>query len=291
MPTRIWRVAFLLGAAWPLLITADGLRPSMHEYGDVFVPSGLRQNPADATGGLLQAGRQAIGSGRVLDSLSGLVLVGERRFVTGLSAEPQRQGLEFGLFPPSGFLQTFRPTTPFFGQTGIAGTTIRGVAGERFVARLVNPSPGEGLRRLPPAAEHEQVVKLQRFGTALLVSLLLSENTPIPIEYSHIGVAESKDGSADVLEARGAGGFALRLYLDKSTHRVLMMEPTVRLEVGGPQNAAERWRFSGYVSRSGLSLPKLILIDFNRQVGVEWEFSSVVVNPPKPHDLQTPETR
>jgi hypothetical protein len=61
---------------------------------------------------------------------------------------------------------------------------------------------------------------LARFALALL----LTTNDPV----AWVGIAESPDGKADVLEVTPAQGPATRLFLDASTHLPLMLGPASR---------------------------------------------------------------
>src|SRR5262249_26652081 len=57
----------------------------------------------------------------------------------------------------------------------------------------------------------------------VLLGWLLTTPASFPVEFSFAGEAESADGKADVLEAKGTGGFAARLFLDQKTHHPLML--------------------------------------------------------------------
>jgi hypothetical protein len=57
----------------------------------------------------------------------------------------------------------------------------------------------------------------------LVIGWLLTTPSSFPVEYSFAGEAESPDGKADVLDVKGPGGFAIRLFLDQKTHRPLML--------------------------------------------------------------------
>jgi hypothetical protein len=45
----------------------------------------------------------------------------------------------------------------------------------------------------------------------------------MPLEFTDGGEAESPDGKADVVNVKGPGSFAARLFIDKSSHRPLML--------------------------------------------------------------------
>ena len=62
----------------------------------------------------------------------------------------------------------------------------------------------------------------------LAIGWLLTTPSSFPVEYSFAGEAESPDGKADVLDVKGPGGFAIRLFLDQKTHRPLMLTYNAR---------------------------------------------------------------
>jgi hypothetical protein len=63
--------------------------------------------------------------------------------------------------------------------------------GVRRIARLKDVSDGASLRTLSDSDERMRLRKLKRLATALSVGLLLSRDTPLRVEYSVGGVAES----------------------------------------------------------------------------------------------------
>jgi hypothetical protein len=72
----------------------------------------------------------------------------------------------------------------------------------------------------------------------LLIGMLAASPEGYPLQFTYAGQAEAPDGKADVLDVKGAGEFAGRLYVDSVTHLPLMLswqakEP-VSIRVGGP---------------------------------------------------------
>jgi hypothetical protein len=69
-----------------------------------------------------------------------------------------------------------------------------------------------------------QAIRNQRAEMArLAVSLLLTAPPGVPIEFSYGGEAEAVDGKADVIDAKGPGSFVAKIFLDKASHRPLML--------------------------------------------------------------------
>jgi hypothetical protein len=74
----------------------------------------------------------------------------------------------------------------------------------------------------------------------LTLGMLVSSTPAYPLEFSYGGQAESPDGKADIVEVKGEGGFAVRMFIDTKMHLPLMLswmarEPMVRtISMGGP---------------------------------------------------------
>ena len=186
--------------------------------------------------------------------------------------------------------------------------------------RVTNAPPGMFLRTPPvppPGSDAEaQAIRNSRAELArLAVSLLLASPGSLPLEFVYGGEAESPDGKADVLDVKGAGSFAARLFFDKETHRPLMLgyrgvsprmivqtqrvqgppparggsqpePPAGRGDHGGP--GAEppvpeivdiTMFFDDYRAVDGVMLPHHISRAVGGQTNEEWTFRSIKVNP------------
>jgi len=72
----------------------------------------------------------------------------------------------------------------------------------------------------------------------LALGMFAAPPAAYPLEITYAGQAEAADGKADVLDVKGEGDFAARLFIDAATHLPLMLswqakEPLV-MQVGGP---------------------------------------------------------
>jgi hypothetical protein len=133
---------------------------------------------------------------------------------------------------------------------------------------------------------------LARFGLAFLLS------TTDPVTW--VGMAESPEGKADVLEIKPAEGPATRLFLDTATHLPLMITwqgtaPQIFINRRGggapqaqgdqpappprPQQATLRMTLGEYKTVNGIKLPHLITRGVNDQTNEEWTVSNYRVNP------------
>jgi hypothetical protein len=106
--------------------------------------------------------------------------------------------------------------------------TEQGLNGENLLRnqRTMNAPPGAVIRMgQPPTGDAEaQAVRNARADLArTIVAFLLTSPASLPLEFTSAGEAESDEGKADVVEAKGAGNFAARIFLDQKSHRPLML--------------------------------------------------------------------
>jgi hypothetical protein len=104
----------------------------------------------------------------------------------------------------------------------------QGLNGEKLLRsqRTLNGPPGMVVRSPPPAAgdAEAQAVRNARADLArTALAFLLTSPASLPLEFSAAGEAESDEGKADVIEAKGAGNFAARILLDQKSRRPLMI--------------------------------------------------------------------
>jgi hypothetical protein len=104
------------------------------------------------------------------------------------------------------------------------------VSGDKLLrsSRVLNTPPGAMIRvPPPPAAGSDAEAQALRSSRAdllrLTLALLLTAPASMPIEFTYAGEAEAPDGKADVIDVKGPGTFAARLFLDKEGHKPLML--------------------------------------------------------------------
>jgi len=132
------------------------------------------------------------------------------------------------------------------------------------------------------------------------VMVLLDTDAPV----AWVGVAESPDGKADVLEITPADGSPTRLFLDQSTYMPLMVTwqggagPGGRRGRGGDQPQQQtpqppappptlQLTLGDYKSVNGIKLPHHITRGANGQTLEEWTVKSYKVNPSFKSDVFT----
>ena len=106
---------------------------------------------------------------------------------------------------------------------------LQGINGDQVLrnSRTLGGGPGMMVRIAPPpggADGEAQALRNQRADMArFTLALLLASPAALPLEFSYGGEAESDEGKADVVDAKGPGSFAARLFLDQKSHRPLML--------------------------------------------------------------------
>jgi hypothetical protein len=194
----------------------------------------------------------------------------------------------------------------------MAMTRTEGFDGDRPFADAVSANPGMRVRIDRPTDDPARATQALQRNQAELARLLLgilgSTQTSLPVTYTHAGVAESSDGKADIVDVKGADNFTARLFLDTQSHLPLMLtymapEPRIVMATAdrrAPADAAERDRlererkeaeaappkvveyrlfFSDYRQVNGVLLPHRIARGSAVKTTEEWEIKSYKINP------------
>jgi hypothetical protein len=190
-------------------------------------------------------------------------------------------------------------------QVWNSSTTNGGDGNVRMNSRSVRPNDDA----------HGQTARGQQLRMEFarhLIGLLLTSPATFPLDYVYAGEGESKDGRADVIDIKGPEGFAARLFLDKTSHRPLLMRyrgvittTTINTSVsqagsreemekilkdakegkGAGRSAArqegvQEIYFSDYRQVNGLLLPHHISRTANGKLSEEWTIKKYKINPP-----------
>lgn len=201
----------------------------------------------------------------------------------------------------------------------MAMTRTEGFDGDRPFAHAAAANPGMRITMDRPTDDPERArLALQRNRAELarlLLGLIGSTQSSFPVTYTHAGVAESPDGTADMIDVKGPADFAARLYVDVQSHLPLMLtymapEPRIVMstrERGAPGAASDRERedaarqraeaerrtaeaapqklveyrifFSDFRDVGSLSLPHRIARGTAAKTTEEWEVKSYRINP------------
>jgi hypothetical protein len=256
---------------------------------------------------LISQARVALG-GDKLKSLQSLSVTGNYRRTLGqmeMSGETS-----FDLLLPDKMMKT-ETMNP---MPGLEITRIEAINGDSVWEDQQQHGGGGGMvmiRRGPGGGDPKQAqAALQQSVHSdfarLSIGWMLTTLSSFPVEYSFAGEAESPDGKADVLDVKGANGFAAQLFLDQKTHRPLMLsykgrKPRVFTQsVAGPPRHEEeaqkrikemeaeaakqpeveyRIFFSDYRNVDGISFPHKLTRSINNEVNEEMEITKVKINP------------
>jgi hypothetical protein len=172
---------------------------------------------------LIAQAREALGGDKNLSKVQGLTATGSYQREIGdrqLSGE-----ITIDLQLPDKMLRTesMRP----MGDATIE--MLNGMNGDQVLrnSRTIGGGPGMMIRLgAPPGGPdgEAQALRNQRADMArFTLAFLLAAPASMPLEYTYGGEAEAEDGKADVVDAKGPGSFAAKLFFDKKTHRLLMI--------------------------------------------------------------------
>lgn len=165
---------------------------------------------------------------------------------------------------------------------------------------------GPNGQRFDPTAR----VRTEFWRTAL--ALLPVSGATSGLTFTYVGKAESPDGQAEVLEAKGEGNFAARLFVDASSHLPIMVtymdrdqsrmmvmragrapageteeqrrarfeEERKKREAEGPPPMVEySWFLADYKKVDGVQLPHRFTLQVGDKPSQEWEIKKFKINP------------
>jgi hypothetical protein len=198
-------------------------------------------------------------------------------------------------------------------ETGVNGDTLL-----RHTS-TIGGGPNMVIRMPPPPARgsdaETQALRASRAElTRLSLAFLLTSPASMPLEYSYGGEAEADDGKADIVDVKGPSSFVARLFLDKATHRPLMlsykgvaprMVMSTTTQHGGAPDPAKIERdqkdapaampppqivdismfFDDYRQVDGVWLPHHVTRSIDGKTNEEWTFKTMKINPAFPPDL------
>ncbi len=256
---------------------------------------------------LLAQARDALGGDAHLSKVQALSLAGTVQRVIG---DRQIEGeLTLDLQLPDRMWRT-ESISPM--GDGALIVTGQGINGDRLLRsmRTINAPPGAVIRTPPPPpagsdAEAQALRNSRAELIRLTLALLLAPPASVPLEFTAAGQAEAPDGRADVLDVKGANGFAARLFLDATSHRPLMLtyrgiapRVVVRTQSGpapgparpdeGPDRAAQlpagemveiTMFLDDYKAVDGVLLPHHVMRSVDDKPNEEWTFKMITLNP------------
>ena len=151
-------------------------------------------------------------------------------------------------------------TKQVMAQTPMGNVSLTvGFNGAGLIQDTEMPSaPGGGMRMVfgggagPNATPEEQkasdakMVAQQKQEFARMALGIFGNSTPaFPLEFSYGGVAEAADGKADVINVKGEGDFAGKLFVDQKSHLPLMYSWMAKEPVNMVQSTTSTGRAGG----------------------------------------------
>jgi hypothetical protein len=241
------------------------------------------QPPAggDAAARVMSEARAAMGGDAKLAAIKTFIVTGRTSQVRGDNLVP----IEFEM--QAELPDKFARRDEFPAQD--AGPTVTGFNGERFIqSPAPQPPPARPGGPPPPTPQQlEAQARVQLANTKqefarLMLGLFAASYPTHPLTFAYVGQAEAPQGRADVVDVKGPGTFAARLFIDAKTHLPIMLSwqgqpargrgpgapPGAAREgappaggrpggppAGGPPPVENRLYFAEYRSFDGLQLP------------------------------------
>lgn len=208
---------------------------------------------------VLADAREALGGDKKIDAVRALSIEG-RALRTNPAGATTESEFEVALELPDKYMRrdavinmgnmSIYRTSGFNGDGVIDETdTPPQLAGGGHVVMFRTAGPGGATTTIggaPPTPEQQEATRRAMLTTSkqdfarLTLGMFVKSFAAYPLTMSYAGEAESPDGKADVIEVKGEGDFAARLFIDAKTHLPLMLswmarEPiSVFRQMGGP---------------------------------------------------------
>lgn len=202
---------------------------------------------------VLADAREALG-GKKLEALTTLSATG-RTLRTGPGGNTVDNEFELSLALPDKYL--LRSVVMAMGNmsvyrnSGFNGAAVineidtpPNLSGGTMMVRFAGPGgtsmdPAKMTPEQKAEADRAMLLTNRKELTRLALGMFAGPIPSYPLEFVYGGQAESPDGKADVIDVKGEGGFAVRLFVDQQTHLPLMLswmdkEPLVMQMQSGP---------------------------------------------------------
>ena len=202
-------------------------------------------------GQVLAEARAALG-GKKLDALTALSATGrtQRSTPDGRSMESE---FEFSLALPDKYLmrsvRVAMGSMSIYANSGFNGDQVieeidtpPNLGGGHMVIRMAGPGGPVDPAKMTPEQKAEfdkaRLLTNRKEYAKLALGLFAAAPAAFPLDFTYAGEAEAAEGKADVIDVKGAGDFAVRLFIDRETHLPLMLswqdkEP-IMIQMGGP---------------------------------------------------------
>lgn len=154
-----------------------------------------------------------------------------------------------------------------------------------------------GGRQSDPTDEEksQRLQSIRKDMSLQLLQLMLPHSPDFPLAFEYVGEARASDGQAEVIGVSGPNNFSARLFIDKSSFRLLLMtyedqraikfksimrenksstpKPVSQSEIEG------KVRFSNYSMESGVLIPHLVTYERGGKILEEQSLKKFRLNP------------
>ena len=168
---------------------------------------------------VLARAREALGGEKKLGAIKSFVASGQTRQIRGDNLVPivfeinvaVESGYSTSGFNGDGLVQMPAPAPPPAMPPGMA--------------RPGGPPPPtpEQMAAQMAAQRRTRVIGLKQDFTRLTLGMFAASFPSYPLTFTRIGIAESPQGKADIIEAKGPDNFVARLFINQETHLPVML--------------------------------------------------------------------
>jgi hypothetical protein len=210
-----------------------------------MVSTPTAQAPARDAATVLAEAREALGGEKRLSAVKNFVVTGRTRQVRGDNLVPIE--FEIAVELPDKYVR--KDEIP----AQESGPTSTGFNGDELIQLPVpaTPTPPAGVGRAggpatPPSPAQLENARKTRVATVkedfvrLTLGMFAGSFSSYPLTFKYVGQAEAPQGKADVVEAKAAPNFTVRLFVNSQTHLPIMVSwqaaarPTGPPRGGGP---------------------------------------------------------
>ena len=171
-------------------------------------PSGDTTQKKDPAA-ILAAARAALGGEKKLSSVKSFTATGRTRQVRGDNLVPIE--FEISVELPDKYLRKDEIPAQ---ETGVSGA---GFNGDELI---LDPPPAAAL---PEPARKARTAGLKQDFARLALGMFAASFAAYPLTLAYAGEAQAPQGTADVLDAKGADNMTLRLFIHSETHLPIMV--------------------------------------------------------------------
>jgi len=200
------------------------------------------QAPARDAAAVLAEAREALGGEKRLSAVKNFVATGRTRQIRGDNLVPIE--FEIAVELPDKYVrkdeipaQESAPTSVGFSgdeliQLPVPATSTPPPGGGRAAGPATPPSPAQ-----LDAARKTRVAAVKQDFVRLTLGMFAGSFSSYPLTFKYVGQAEAPQGKADVVEAKAAPNFTVRLFVNSQTHLPIMVSWAPDRPAGPPRGS------------------------------------------------------